>query len=93
MVFGRNGMFAMVTRTQVLKRFKLPVRKTFDIRSEKDDYGIWRIVFTSKGNPPLRMLPSAAALLAEELRAADTVLAGKIDDCARQPQRYFNKPV
>ena len=84
MVFDRNGMFAMVTRTQALKRFKLPIRKTFDIRSEKDDIRYLEDSVYKQRQPPCTYASKrSGAPCRGRLRAADSVLAGKIDDCAQ----------
>ena len=83
----------MLTRAQVLKRFGLPARKIFSIKPEKDQYGVWRVAFTSEGTSTVRMLPSAAMLLADELRTRDPALAVRIEDCAKQAQHYVKPPI
>lgn len=81
----------MLSRAEILDRFGLPVRDTFEIEPHRDDLGIWRIKISHPGDPAILMSLGHAKRLADTIVSADAPLAEQIEGCRQAAGRYAQK--
>jgi len=74
----------MLTRTEILQRFQLNDRPTFELEPCSVEPGIWRIKFSHEGDPATLMSQGSAMRLAAEIRTTDPDLAGRIEQCVAE---------
>ena len=77
----------MTIRSEILEKFGLPDRATFEMKPERDPYGIWRIKVSYEGGAPLHMSQGHVIKLADAIRSVDQRLAEQVDACIAEARR------
>ncbi len=81
----------MSTRATILKHYKLPVRDSYKLSVEPDQYGRLGIFFKNDGDYVVIMGTGDAKDFADEIRPYDPDLAGQAYDHVKEVKRRLPK--